>query len=109
MQFFLLDAPTESQFVTSDRPLALRSFPTGSRVGAGWGNRDAVGSIALCPRRFLLMLYGDKVGIFHKQCTPEQVADLNVETIQQAAREVYSQTDYPEAADWMNGKGRWTR
>ena len=35
MEFVLLDAPEGSQFITSDRPLTLRRFPSGSRVGAG--------------------------------------------------------------------------
>lgn len=107
MEFFLLDAPPECQFVTSDRPLVLRRFPTGSRVGVGWANPDVIGSIALCPNRSLLMLYRDERCINLADLSPEQVANWNVETIGCADKEVYSAVENQEAHDWMKGIGRW--
>ena len=43
----------------SDRPLVLRSSRTGSRVGVGWGNSDAMTSMPLCPTSFLVLLYNE--------------------------------------------------
>ena len=103
MQFVLTEAPEGPGFITSDRPLALRRFPSGSRVGAGWGNADAMGQIALSPRHYLLMLYGIPRTISVANATPEQVEEWNEETLCCADREIYSAVEHQGAYDWMNG------
>jgi len=108
MSFFVLEAPPHPFFVTSDRPLSLQSRKTGSRVGAGWGNSDALGIIALCPSHFLIMCYYPHSIIYSDKLSLEQVAGLNLEIIKFADREVYSPFEYPEADDWMKGLGRWS-
>jgi hypothetical protein len=109
MRFFLLQAPHGLFFVTCDSLLTLQKRRTGSRVGAGWKNRDALGRIALCPSHFLLMFYERPPGIQHRLATADEVLGLNLETISFADREVYSPFEHPEADDWMKGLGRWSR
>lgn len=107
MSFRLVEAPDHLFFVTSDNPLTLQRRTTGSRVGAGWKNNDALGLIPLCPSHLLLMFYGRTTGIGIQQATPEQVVGLNLETIRFADQEVYSPFKYQEADDWMKAAGRW--
>lgn len=97
MSFKIWEAPNNHFFLTSDRPLVLRSLSTGSRVRAGWENRDALGTIALSPSRFLSMFYYEPSGIYVVKATPEQVAGLNSETIRFAKDEIYSSFECPEA------------
>jgi hypothetical protein len=108
MAFWILGTPNDLFFVTSDRPLTLQRRKTGSRVGAGWKNPDALGSIALCPSRFLLMFYGEQSGVFQTKASLAQVLGLNVEVIRFADKEVYSRSAYQEANDWMKSIGRWS-
>jgi hypothetical protein len=109
MAFVLTEAPEGSNFITSDQPLALRRFPSGSRVGAGWGNDDAVGQIALSPRHFMLMYYGIPGAISLGNATPEQVEEWNEETLICADREVYSTVEHQGAHDWLKRTGGWSR
>jgi hypothetical protein len=105
MHFLLIQAPEGHYFVTSDRPLTLRSGITDSRVGAGWGNRDALGSIPLCPTTLLMMLYHEAQSISLASATAEQVAYLNLDTMRFASKEVYSCVESPSAYEWMKGFG----
>lgn len=108
MQFVLTEASDGSNFITSDRPLALRRFPSGSRVGAGWGNDDAMGQIALSPRHFMLMFYGIPGAVSLGNATPEQVEEWNEETLICADQEVYSAVEHQGAHEWMERNGRWS-
>lgn len=108
MAFWILGAPDHLFFATSDRPLTLQRRVNGSRVGAGWKNPDALGSIALCPSRFLLMFYAKYSGVWQTIATPEQVEGLNVEVIRFADQEIYSPSKSREADDWMKRRGRWS-
>ena len=101
MLFLIKEAPAGHHFVTSDRPLLLRSRTNSSTFGAGWLNPDAMGSIALCPEKFLLMFYHDEPGILEQPASPDEVAGLNSDTLMYAASEVYSFTETLENADWM--------
>ena len=101
MIFLIKEAPAGHHFVTSDRPLLLRSRTNSSTFGAGWLNPDAMGSIALCPEKFLLMFYHDETGILEQPASPGEVAGLNSDTLMYAASEVYSFTETLESADWM--------
>jgi Protein of unknown function (DUF4238) len=103
MHFLLIQAPKGHYFVTSDRPLILRSGITDSRVGAGWENRDAIGSIPLCPTTLLMMLYHEARSISLASATAEQVAYLNRDTMRFASNEVYSCVESPSAYEWMKG------
>jgi hypothetical protein len=106
MHFLLIQAPKGHYFVTSDRPLTLRSSGiTDSRVGAGWGNRDAIGSIPLCPTTLLMMLYHEAQSISLASATAEEVAYLNLDTMRFASKEVYSCVESPSASEWMKGFG----
>jgi hypothetical protein len=107
MTFLVVEAPRGFYFVTSDRPLVLRDRVTGSRIGVGWENANALGSIALHPNQFLLMFYDKPYIIKRFRVTPDQVTGFNLVTIMFANQEVYSPFKYPEADDWMKGAGRW--
>ena len=108
MQFLLLQTRSEHHFVTSDRPVILRSLSTGSRLGAAWGNTDVVGSIAVSPHTYLLMFYRKpSMALYRNEAAPEDVASLNVETMKCAAQEIYSPIECPEACAWMKEVGLW--
>jgi hypothetical protein len=109
MSFLTLEAPSGLFFVSSDRPLAIESSQSGIPVGAGWGNPDAAGMIALHPGRFLLMYYQNKPSYMQIMATADQVELLNLKTINFAYQEIYSCLKYAEADDWMKGLGRWSR
>lgn len=108
MSFLALEAPSGLFFVSSDRPLAIESSQSGVPVGAGWGNPDAVGMIALHPSRFLLMYYQDEPSYMQILATANQVELLNLKTINFAYQEIYSCFKYAEADDWMKGLGCWS-
>jgi len=107
MSFWVVEAPNNSFFLTSDTPLTLRSRVTNSRVGAGWQNSDAMGSFAISPRHFLIMCYVEPIGIRITSATSEQTEGLNLETIMFAYKEIYSPYKHPEADCWMKRIGRW--
>lgn len=90
MSFLILEAPPKSFFVTSDRPLLLRSRSSGSLVNVGWKKRDAVGCIALSPGRFLQVFYDKEPCIYQRMAKPNEVPDINRQTIMAADLEVYS-------------------
>lgn len=107
MSFLALEAPSGLFFVSSDRPLAIESPQSGVPVGAGWGNPDAVGMIALHPSRFLFMFYQDEPSYMQILATADKVELINLKTINFADQEIYSCFKYTEADDWMKGLGRW--
>jgi hypothetical protein len=107
MSMWIVEAPYRHFFITSDKPLTLRSRVTSSRVGAGWQNSDAMGLIALSPRYFLIMAYEEPSGIRITTATSEQVTGLNLETIIFANQEIYCTSRYHEAYNWMRMSGRW--
>lgn len=109
MRFLVLEAPPGLFFVTSDRPLVLRSQVNGSPVGAGWANRDVQATIPLHPTRYLFIFHGTPPGIEQRQATPQIVTELNSDTILFARREVYTPYEYPKADDWMKSLGNWQR
>jgi hypothetical protein len=109
MSMWIVESPRNRFFITSDKPLTLRSRLTGSRVGAGWKNSDAMGLIALSPRYFLILCYQKPHGIRITSATPEQVEGLNLETMLFASEEVYSPRKYQEAYEWMRQQKRWRR
>lgn len=107
MSMWIVEAPSRLFFITSDKPLTLVSRLTGSRIGAGWQNRDAMGLMALSPRYFLIMAYEKPFGVRIATATSEQVVGLNLDTITFADQEIYSPSKYSEAYNWMRRRGRW--
>jgi hypothetical protein len=107
MHFFLVHAPKGRYFITSDRPFVLRSMLTGSRVGVGLANSDAMASIPLCPTTVLVMMHGESGCISEAEATAEHVDFLNLQMMSFANQEVYSRFESQETHDWMRGRGRW--
>jgi hypothetical protein len=107
MTFHILEAPGGLFFVTTDRPLVLFSLVSGSPLGAGWGNRDALAAMPLDPKHLLVMCYRGKPAVYHKVLSNKDVQFWNIELMKYAVYEVYSKYTYDIALDWMLGKGIW--
>jgi hypothetical protein len=102
MSWFLFDAPTGTFFITSDRPVYLTNID-GTRLGAGWGNMNVLGTLPLSPRRYLMLSYvhpSDTWG--YKRLSPKEVESLNWRTIASAKYAVYSPENYPPAEKWLS-------
>ena len=106
MSFLIIEASPKLFFVTSDRPLLLRSRFSNSLVDVGWKKRDAVGCIALSPGRFLQVFYDKEPCIYQRTAEPNEVPDINRQTIMTADLEIYSKFECDEAAEWMTGRMR---
>jgi hypothetical protein len=104
MSFLIIEAPEESFFVTSDRPLLLRSRFSGSPANVGWRKRDAVGCVALSPDRFLQVFYDKEPCNYQRMARPNEVPSINRQTIMTADLEVYSRFECDEAAEWMTDR-----
>ena len=101
MGWVIIDASDGAFFITSDSPVYLTNIG-GSRIGAGWENANAVGSLPLSPRRYLGLHYGlpsDTLG--YKRVSAEEVEVLNARTIASASEAIFSPKKYPPAEDWM--------
>ncbi|PKB63932.1 MAG: hypothetical protein BZY80_04585 [SAR202 cluster bacterium Io17-Chloro-G2] len=107
MSLLVYSAPSEHYFVTSDTPISVRLRSTYSRVGAGWARSDAIGMIALCPSRFLVLINHDGPSVRTGDATPEQVESFNLFTLEAAKQEVYSLAKCQEVQEWMTDRGRW--
>lgn len=107
MAFCILEAPSGFFFITTDRPLVLFSLVSGSPLGAGWGNRDALAALPLDPKHLLVMGYRNEPSIYYKVLTAYDVLFWNVEMMKYAVCEVYSKHPYDIALDWMLRRGMW--
>ncbi|MGD9115688.1 MAG: DUF4238 domain-containing protein [Dehalococcoidia bacterium] len=100
MSWVILTAPAGFFFVTCDRPVVLTDLE-GSRKGAGWANRDAVGTLPLSPNRYLV-LYGSPPDKWrYEQLSKEGVENFNSRTIQFAVDAIYSPAKYKPAENWL--------
>ena len=101
MSWGFLDAPSGAFFVTSDRPVCLTDLG-GSRVGAGWGNANAFGTLPLSPSRYLVLHYGSPSDTWaYQQVSKEMVKDSNLRTINFAKYAVFSPEKYSFAESWL--------
>jgi len=107
MTFHILEASGALFFVTTDRPLVLFSLASGSPLGAGWANRDALAVLPLNPKNLLVMCYRGKPAVYHKVLSNREVQFWNIELMKYAVYEVYSKYTYNIALDWMLRKGIW--
>lgn len=100
MSWVILTAPNGVFFVTCDRPVVLTDLE-GSRIGAGWANRNAVGTLPLSPSRYLV-LYGSPSGKWqYQRASKEAVEDLNSRTIHFTIDAIYSPERYQPAENWL--------
>lgn len=107
MTFHILEAPGGLFFVTTDKPLVLFSLVSGSPLGAGWGNKDALAAMPLDPKHLLVMCYRGEPAVYHKILSIKDVQFWNIELMKYGVYEVYSKYTYDIALDWMIGKGIW--
>ncbi|NQT31584.1 MAG: DUF4238 domain-containing protein [Deltaproteobacteria bacterium] len=102
MSWFIIDAPTGTFFITSDRPVYLTNRD-GSRLYAGWGNNNAFGTLPLSPKRYLILSYLYPSDTWaYKQATIKEVEYLNARTVASAKYAVYSPEKYPPAENWLH-------
>jgi hypothetical protein len=107
MSFHILGASGGLFFITTDRPLVLYSLISGSTLGAGWANKDALAAMALDPKHILVMCYRGEPAIYDKTLTPKDVQFWNIQLMKYAVYEVYSKFQYDIALDWMLRRGIW--
>lgn len=101
MGWVILDALDEGFFITSDRPVYLTNMD-GTRLGAGWENTNALGTLPLSSNRYIVLYYGlpsDTWG--YKQVSSKEVEFWNERTIASARYEIYSPKRYPPAENWL--------
>ena len=101
MSWVIIDATDGAFFITSDCPVYLTDI-NGSRLGAGWENPDAVGTLPLSPSRYLGLHYSwpsDMLG--YKQVSTGEVDTLNTRVIASASHAVYSPQRYSLAESWL--------
>lgn len=107
MTFHILEAPGGLFFITTDRPLVLFSLISGSPLGAGWGNKDALAALPLDPKHLLVMCYRGEPAVYHKVLSAKDIQFWNIELMKYAVYEVYSKYTCDIALDWMLRKGIW--
>lgn len=101
MGWDILDALVGGFFITSDRPVYLTNID-GTRLGAGWGNTNALGTLPLSPRRYLILHYGLPSNTWgYKRASSEEVEFLNERTIASASYAIYSPERYSPAENWL--------
>jgi len=107
MTFNVCEAPGGLFFIATDRPLVLFSLISGSPLGGGWGNRDALAVLPLDPKHLLAMYYRGEPAVYHTVLPSKDVHFWNIELMKYAVCEVYSRHEYRIALDWMLRKGIW--
>ena len=104
MSWMILDAPAGIFFIASDCPVYLTSLD-GSRLGAGWGNANALGSLPLSPSRYLILSYLFPSDAWvYKQASTKEAEFLNARTIASAGYAIYSPERYSPAEYWLRKK-----
>jgi hypothetical protein len=70
MAFYIFEAPGGLFFITTDRPLVLFSFISGSPYRAGWEKKDAVAALSIDPKHLLTMCYRGTPAIYNEYPLP---------------------------------------
>jgi len=107
MSLHVIKAPGSHFFVTTDTPLVLYSLSSGTPLGAGWANRDAMAMIPIHPKYCFMLAYRGQPSIYSNILTPTDVHLWNVNLMKYASYEVYSKYLYDLALDWMLRRGLW--
>ena len=109
MSLHVIKAADAHFFVTTDTPLVLYSLSSGTPVGAGWANRDAMAMIPIHPEYCLMLAYRGQPSIYSNIVTPTDTHLWNVNLMKYASDEIYSKYRYDLALDWMHQRGVWSR
>jgi hypothetical protein len=109
MSLHVIKAPDAHFFVTTDTPLVLYSLSSGTPLGAGWANRDAMAMIPIHPQYCLMLAYRGEPSIYSNLLTPTDIHLWNVNLMKYASYEIYSKYPYDLALDWMLRRGLWGR
>jgi hypothetical protein len=101
MSWFIIDAPAEAFFITSDRPVYLTNRDA-SKLVTGWANHNAFGTLPLSPRRYLILSYLYPSDTWaYKQASIKEAEYLNARTVASAKYAIYSPEKYPPAENWL--------
>lgn len=109
MSLHVLEAPGALFFITTDTPLVLYSLASGSTLGAGWANQDAMAMIPIHPKYCLVLIYRKEATIYSKVLTADEVHFWNTNLMKYASTEIYSKYSYDIAHDWMLRQGIWRK
>jgi len=107
MSLHVLEAPGALFFITTDTPLILYSLNSGSLLGAGWGNQDAMAVIPIHPKYCLVLVYRKEATIYSKVLAADEVHFWNINLMKYASTEIYSKYQYDMAHNWMLQQGIW--
>ena len=107
MALYIFEASGGLFFITTDRPLVLFSLISGSPLGAGWENKDALAALPLDPKHLLIMCYRGEPAVYHAVLSGEGVRFWNIELMKYTVDEIYSKYTYGIALDWMLRRGGW--
>ena len=109
MSLHVLEAPGALFFITTDTPLVLYSLNSGSTLGAGWGNQDAMAVIPIHPKYCLVLVYRKEATIYTKVLAADEVHFWNINLMKYASTEIFSKYRYDIARDWMLRQGIWRK
>ncbi len=109
MSLHIIEASGRSFFITSDTPLVLFSLSSGTPLGAGWANQDAMATISIHPKKCLILVYRETPSIYTgRSIVNTQDVDVwNINLMKYASNEVYSKYEYGHALNWMLRRGIW--
>jgi hypothetical protein len=108
MSLHVIEAAGGLFFVTTDTPLILYSLSSGTPVGAGWANQDAMAMIPIHPKKCLVLAYREEPAIYSNTITSEDILLWNINLMKYASHEIYSKHSYDIALDWMLRRGMWS-
>ncbi len=109
MSLYVLEAPGALFFITTDTPLVLYSLNSGSTLGAGWENQDAMAVIPIHPKYCLVLVYRKEATIYTKVLADDEVHFWNINLMKYASTEVFSKYRYDIARNWMLRQGIWRK
>ena len=108
MSLHVIEATGGLFFITTDTPLVLYSLSSGTPVGAGWANRDAMAMIPIHPKKCLVLTYRGEPAIYSNTITANDIHLWNINLMKYASYEIYSKHSYDIALDWMLQRGMWS-
>lgn len=104
----LLEAPTNSAFITSDSPLvkvATKRLPPPWNMGTGWHTPWMEATLPLSPSRCLLMSLHHPEGI--ERISAQQLQDINWRTAAHAHEGIYSSSEIDPRSLDRPGSWEW--
>jgi len=105
MQWVVVEAAPDQEFVTCDRPVTLRKMPSELFTGPAWPMPDALGTLPLSTTRYMVMWHRDGPKILTRQLTADDTLQTNRDTLARASHEAYCKRRSELADSWMKSNG----